>query len=148
VISGFGLSAFVFSTIAHIAFPGDTSSFLSLLAWGTAIPMIVGFFFVRPIPLPPSEPLHTLEHGEPAFSGLNSHTPLLSDSEEEETSRGSDVELSSPGGAALTHRRNRSRNAARLSNQEESVDISGKALWLSVDFWILFSILALRKSPI
>jgi hypothetical protein len=58
VISGFGLSAFLFSTIAHIAFSGDTSSFLLLLALGTSFPMILGFFLVHPIPLPASE----LEH--------------------------------------------------------------------------------------
>src|SRR5258708_5592737 len=51
VISGFGLSAFFFSTVSHF-FPGDTSSFLLLLALGTSTPMIIGFFFVRPIPLP------------------------------------------------------------------------------------------------
>ncbi|KAJ4479063.1 major facilitator superfamily domain-containing protein [Lentinula aciculospora] len=55
VISGFGLSAFLFSAIAHLAFPGNTSSFLLLLALGTSFPMLVGFIFVRPIPLPPSE---------------------------------------------------------------------------------------------
>ncbi|KAI5117521.1 hypothetical protein M0805_009529 [Coniferiporia weirii] len=52
VLSGFGLSAFFFSTLAHVLYPGDTSSFLSLLALGTSFPMILGFFLVRPIPLP------------------------------------------------------------------------------------------------
>lgn len=52
VLSGFGLSAFLFSSIAHIAYPGDTSEFLLLLSLGTSLPMIIGFFFVRPIPLP------------------------------------------------------------------------------------------------
>ncbi|KAH8115676.1 MFS general substrate transporter [Phellopilus nigrolimitatus] len=54
VLSGFGLSAFFFSTIAHVLYPGDTSSFLLLLALGTCFPMILGFFFVRPIPLSPA----------------------------------------------------------------------------------------------
>ncbi|RXW15826.1 hypothetical protein EST38_g10027 [Candolleomyces aberdarensis] len=53
VISGFGLSAFLFSTISHTFFPGNTSTFLFILAVGTAFPMILGFFFIRPIPLPP-----------------------------------------------------------------------------------------------
>ncbi|GJE99445.1 MFS general substrate transporter [Phanerochaete sordida] len=55
VISGFGLSAFLFSTIAHVIFPGNTSEFLLVLAIGTSLPMVLGFFFVRPIPLPHSE---------------------------------------------------------------------------------------------
>ncbi|KAI0078268.1 MFS general substrate transporter [Panus rudis PR-1116 ss-1] len=63
VISGFGLSAFLFSTIAHVVYPGDTSEFLLLLAIGTSLPMIWGFFFVRPIPLPHAEATHILEHG-------------------------------------------------------------------------------------
>lgn len=64
VLSGFGLSAFLFSTIAHIFYPGDTSEFLLLLAIGTSLPMVWGFFFVRPIPLPHSELTHSsLEHG-------------------------------------------------------------------------------------
>ncbi|KAJ3854602.1 major facilitator superfamily domain-containing protein [Lentinula lateritia] len=58
VISGFGLSAFLFSAIAHLVFPGNTSSFLLLLSLGTSFPMLVGFIFVQPIPLPPSEAHH------------------------------------------------------------------------------------------
>ena len=61
VISGFGLSAFFFSTISHLLYAGDTSSFLRLLALGTSLPMILGFFFVRPIPF--SVPVEVLpEH--------------------------------------------------------------------------------------
>jgi hypothetical protein len=51
-MSGFGLSAFFFSSISHTLFPGNTSDFLLVLALGTAIPMIFGFFFVRIVPLP------------------------------------------------------------------------------------------------
>lgn len=53
VISGVGLSALMFTTIPSIAFPGDTSSLLGLLAFGSSLPMVFGFFFIRPIPLPP-----------------------------------------------------------------------------------------------
>ena len=55
VISGFGLSAFFFSSLSHLFFAGDTSNFLLVLALGTSFPMILGFFFVRPIPLPRQE---------------------------------------------------------------------------------------------
>ncbi|KAG9017659.1 hypothetical protein FRB90_000355 [Tulasnella sp. 427] len=50
VISGFGLSAFLFSSIAHIFFPGNTSDFLLLLALGTSIPPLIGMFFIRIVP--------------------------------------------------------------------------------------------------
>ncbi|KIJ58792.1 hypothetical protein HYDPIDRAFT_44335 [Hydnomerulius pinastri MD-312] len=41
VLSGFGLSAFWLSMLAHLLIPGDTSAFLLILALGTAIPMLV-----------------------------------------------------------------------------------------------------------
>jgi hypothetical protein len=54
VLSGFGLSAFWFSLLAHTLFPGDTSAFLLILALGTAIPMLIGLFVVKPVPLHPT----------------------------------------------------------------------------------------------
>ncbi|KAI0075891.1 MFS general substrate transporter [Panus rudis PR-1116 ss-1] len=73
VLSMFGLSAFIFSAIGHVFFPGDTASFLLVLSIGTSLPMILGFFFVRPIPLPSSDndtPRHPQEG--------DMRTPLLS----------------------------------------------------------------------
>ncbi|OCH93252.1 MFS general substrate transporter [Obba rivulosa] len=61
VLSGFGLSAFLFSTIAHVVYPGNTSEFLLVLAIGTSLPMVLGLFLIRPIPL--SEATSALEHG-------------------------------------------------------------------------------------
>ncbi|KAF8075791.1 hypothetical protein FPV67DRAFT_383125 [Lyophyllum atratum] len=42
VLSGFGLSAFLFSTISRVGFAGDTSSFILLLSLAPSIPMIFG----------------------------------------------------------------------------------------------------------
>ncbi|KAG7095093.1 hypothetical protein E1B28_005880 [Marasmius oreades] len=55
VISGFGLSALFFSALSHLVTAGDTASFLLLLALGSSFPMILGFFFARPIPLHATE---------------------------------------------------------------------------------------------
>lgn len=52
VVSGFGLSAFLFSTIAHTVFLGNTSSFLLTLALGTPTSMVLGWFLIRPCPYP------------------------------------------------------------------------------------------------
>ncbi|KAK7689991.1 hypothetical protein QCA50_006633 [Cerrena zonata] len=91
VLSGFGLSAFLFSTLAHIFYPGDTSEFLLLLAIGTSFPMVWGFFFVRHIPLPHSELTHSaLEHGHARSESAtrilarenNSTTHLLKDNDD------------------------------------------------------------------
>ena len=87
VISGFGLSAFLFSSIAHVIFPGNTSDFLLVLAIGTSLPMILGFFVVRPIPLPYTETIraddnmHPEQDEFPNIGGgrhdIDSHTHLL-----------------------------------------------------------------------
>jgi hypothetical protein len=78
VMSGFGLSAFFFSSISHTLFPGNTSDFLLVLALGTAIPMIFGFFFVRIIPLP--------SHGTTAVEvgSSNSYQPLATSADSDE----------------------------------------------------------------
>lgn len=64
-LAAFGLSAFFFSLIGSILFPGDPSDFLMLLAVGTCGLTFVGFFFLkvyphahseyRPVPLPSSD---------------------------------------------------------------------------------------------
>lgn len=62
MISGFGLSAVLFSVLSALALvsAGNTSSFL-LLSIRTAIPMIIGFFIVRLVPLPPTDQTTALE---------------------------------------------------------------------------------------
>ena len=78
--SGYGLSAFLFSTIAHIFFTGSTSTLLLVLSLGSSFPMILGFFFVRPVPLLEEE-LNREVNSETSSSVYeqcnNSHTLLL-----------------------------------------------------------------------
>lgn len=83
-MSGFGLSAFFFSSISHTLFPGNTSDFLLVLALGTAIPMIFGFFFVRIIPLP-SHGTTVVEVGS-----SNNYQPLATSADSDERRRSSD----------------------------------------------------------
>ncbi|KAF5337303.1 hypothetical protein D9611_002979 [Ephemerocybe angulata] len=104
VISGFGLSAFLFSTISRSFFAGNTSSFLFLLAVGTASPMILGFFLIKPIPLPPHEKRpHSHEPvPERAESGIlernDSRSPLLSGRGDEDDDEEDDSAPPSPRG--------------------------------------------------
>ncbi|KAJ7647252.1 major facilitator superfamily domain-containing protein [Roridomyces roridus] len=133
VLSGFGLSAFFFSTIAHSLYPGDTSSLLFLLACGTALASSIGFFFVRAIPLAATEIEHTEvpESEATLFSHLNdSHTPLLNQPAEE-------YPPSSP------RSRSRSLSRGRKAQAFEGPNVYGRALWLNPDFWLLFAIFAL-----
>ncbi|KAI5466549.1 major facilitator superfamily domain-containing protein [Mariannaea sp. PMI_226] len=46
-LAAFGLSAFFFSTMGSLFFPGDPSAFLMLLAWGTCGLTFGGFFFLK-----------------------------------------------------------------------------------------------------
>lgn len=168
VIGGFGLSAFFFSTIAHLAFAGNTSTFLFVLALGTSFPMIFGFFLIRPIPLPPSELGHSLEHGfvDPGHGGAASSTILVHEDEsrtrllahddsEEAPLRGHgttriDLELSPTRSTSQEHHRRRSLGAGSeiATSAEWQSDgfpnIYGLKLWSGGDFWLLCSILSLR----
>ncbi|KAF9261114.1 MFS general substrate transporter [Marasmius fiardii PR-910] len=118
VISGFGLSALFFSTLAHLVTSGDTASLLLLLALGTSLPMILGFFFARPIPLHFTEAgnateqseaeVHTVDYSEVNAAAIapsvlshhenDSRTPLLShDRDEDDAGDGRiSIELSPP----------------------------------------------------
>ncbi|KAK7438917.1 hypothetical protein VKT23_017844 [Stygiomarasmius scandens] len=121
VVSGFGLSAFVFSFIARQAFPGETSLLLFTLSLGTALPMLLGFLVVRPIPLPAPE----------LFP--NSRTPLLSHNEESTPSQ-------RPDSTSANSNSLRRKNKFRRPLLEH---IYGRNLFTSLDFWILFSIFSL-----
>lgn len=165
----FGLSAFIFSTLGHTLFPGDTASLLLTLSIGTSLPMILGFFFVRPIPLPGSE--HD-EHSSERQEEQDSHTPLLGHQENAEPA-GDDVSASpakllppdpsqnsilsgyttrgSPNSTPLLRvpssdsvREGLSAPAKTKFVDPKDPKIRGMALAASVDFWLLFITTVLR----
>lgn len=163
MLSGFGLSAFFFSTLAHILFPGDTSSFLLLLAGGTALTTVIGFFLVRAIPLSAAEAEHTVvttvaaEAEATIFShhDNDSHTRLL----DEEAGPSSPTEEYVPDARGIELSPSRSPSRSRLTSHSRSLsrskedalegpNIYGRALWLNPDFWLLFAILSLRASSV
>ncbi|KIY68607.1 MFS general substrate transporter [Cylindrobasidium torrendii FP15055 ss-10] len=167
VLSGYGLSAFLFSTVAHFVFPGDTSSFLLVLSMGTALPMIAGFFLVRTIPL-----AH-VDHVPPPTIRQGSRTPLLREDPDEFSPRIHERHPSTPiidynpvasVGLELsptrsmsptiqtTHKRHRSESAGARSFGQASTkaivsqpppnNIYGVALWCNTDFWLFIAILS------
>ena len=152
VISGYGLSAFLFSTISHTLFAGSASSLLLLLSLGSSFPMILGFFFVRPVPLPEEEPncdvySETISSASAYDLHNSSHTPLLNNingQDDDDSQIG--VELSSSmrsqNSETPTHRRNISRSTAMAL--DILPNLHGKKLWCSSDFWLLFGILSIR----
>ncbi|KAI0429422.1 MFS general substrate transporter [Xylaria sp. FL1042] len=63
-IAAFGLSAFFFSLVSSVFFPGSPGKFLLLLSIGTFGITFIGFFFLRVLP-------HTsVYHAVPASSGM------------------------------------------------------------------------------
>ena len=66
-LAAFGLSAFFFSLIGSIFFPGSPGRFLMVLAFGTSGLTLSGFFFLRV--LPPTSPSHyqAVSHSEPSM---------------------------------------------------------------------------------
>ncbi|KAI5992652.1 hypothetical protein EDC04DRAFT_1295271 [Pisolithus marmoratus] len=142
VLSGFGLSAFWFSTIAQIFFPGDTSALLLLLSLATSIPSLIAVFVVRPVPLPPTCPgpegdqTSNYEHipnGE--VVPFTTDCPVIA---EEDTCRtpllGAEPEVGSSSTLAIGYTKGRSRPDTLL-------DIHGTMLFRTLDFYFLFMII-------
>ena len=148
VMSGYGLSAFFFSTISHIFFVGSASPLLLLLSLGSSIPMILGFFFIRSVPLPlPEERKVYSETSSSDYeqrNSISSHTPLLHHDHHISGQDDDDVQ-SNPSLRSRnceTSRRSLSRGAAMALDMLPNV--YGKKLWCSSDFWMLFGIHSIR----
>lgn len=78
-LAAFGLSAFFFSVVGYVFFPGDTSAFLLLLACGTFGLTFTGFFFMQVLP-------HSSYHAVPsadASRGLSNSQRLRRTSSDE-----------------------------------------------------------------
>lgn len=73
-LSGFGLSAFMFTLIGNFAFPGNTSGYLLMLAIGTFCMVFTGMIFLRMQPPTSSyQSIPTEEGGRPAYARKNSN---------------------------------------------------------------------------
>jgi hypothetical protein len=154
VISGYGLSAFLFSTISHIFFADRASPLLLVLSLGSSFPMILGFFFVRPVPLPEEE-LNRDVYSETNSSGYeqlnSSYIPLLDshiNGQDDNDDTRVEVELSPTlrSQNCETSGRNLSRGAAKVPDMLPNVH--GMKLWCSGDFWLLSGIVAIRMFPL
>ncbi|KAL0958698.1 hypothetical protein HGRIS_014030 [Hohenbuehelia grisea] len=120
-MAGFGLSAFIYSSMARVFFPGDTSSFLLTLAIGTASPMIAGYFMIRivPLPLAPSGTEEGALIRRVDTQDSSDSTPLLSE----------EVEPPQPS----TDRR----------PSDSSHEMTGWNLTKNINFWTLFALFSI-----
>ncbi|KAI6160927.1 major facilitator superfamily domain-containing protein [Pisolithus thermaeus] len=147
VFSGLGLSAFLYSTVTNILFPGDTSAFLLLLALTTSVSALVALLAVRPVPLPPTRlDLRNDDHGghehipraritpfiavpdidTVSVAEGDSRTPLLGVRPEYRSSSASEME-----------------DTRSRSKPDNSPDIHGSMLWSTPDFYLVCTIMSL-----
>ncbi|KAL7933821.1 serine incorporator domain-containing protein [Trichoderma chlorosporum] len=169
-LAGFGLSAFFFSFLGAILFPGSTSSFLMLLSWGTFGLTFCGYFFLKVYPQVSYQEVPTQAPGpqsarerarsitEPGTSSnpdavhsspdTSSPAPPASDASRaaifRDTEAGDDPHVDETsslmpdvvaadivGGSSVDQ------------DVSHRVDIRGVKLLLCLDFWQLFSIMAI-----
>ncbi|KAF8812664.1 MFS general substrate transporter [Phlegmacium glaucopus] len=153
VFAGFGLSAFFFTTLSNILFSTAASTFLLTLALGTSSVMILGFFLVRPVPLPEQASSQLLEGGDdvresllPALQHPNhGRITLLNDEIMKDrharytrTDIDTDGEHSNSVGGVMDVT-----SMQASDRKHDMVNIYGKALCRSLDFWLLSTIFSL-----
>lgn len=136
VNSAFGLSAFFFSLIARRLFPGETEAFLTLLVFGTSIPVFAGATVIRPKveDLAAVEVEH--EEGQEAELDEDEQTPLRS-AEQGTAYGGIDTETSDHTALEIT---------AHKDPAEGVEDVHGLDMVKTSDFWIIFGIVAMCES--
>ena len=77
-LSGFGLSAFIFTLIGSFAFPNDAGDYLLMLAVGTFVMVFTGMFFMNLHPPSSYQPLATEDgSGRPVYPRKNSTRSTL-----------------------------------------------------------------------
>jgi hypothetical protein len=113
--------------------------------------MILGFFFVRPVPLPEEELNREVysETSSPTYEQRDSsHTPLLNhdiqinEQDDDDARIGVEPNPSLRSQNCETSRRSLSRGAAMAIGMLPNVH--GMKLWCSGDFWLLFGIHSIR----
>ena len=130
-------------------FAGSASPLLLVLSMGSSIPMILGFFFVHPIPLPEEELNYEVTRSSACEQRNSSHTPLLihdpdiDGQVDDDAQNGVKPKPSLRSQDCETSRRSLSRGTAMAPDMFPNVH--GKRLWCSSDFWLLCSILSIRK---
>lgn len=152
VLSGFGLSAFWFSLLAHTLFPGDTSAFLLILALGTTIPMLIGLYIVKPVPpsthttiegysyIPNGDGVVFVGEAQVAMDSEATDTaPLL---RHERESGLYHVPLS-PSTVELYPTATLHHDERSAGDRDDLPDIHGKRLWLTPDFYLVFLIMGI-----
>ncbi|KAF2089344.1 MFS general substrate transporter [Saccharata proteae CBS 121410] len=159
-LSAFGLSAFFFTTISTIAFPGNTSKFLLMLSICTFCMIFVGTLFLHVVPQPASyaalpttdsrpnlprndsNPLHRTKSRESNYSGK--YVPEA-DNEARSAPPSHDVDetssLISEPGDITPEEDELAKSLHELHSHKP--DVSGVTLFSKIECWQLFTMLGL-----
>ncbi|KAG9120347.1 hypothetical protein FRC07_004196, partial [Ceratobasidium sp. 392] len=163
--SAFGLSAFFFSFLAREFFPGQTSSFLTVLVWGTAIPVLIGALAIKTHPLPAHEEGRIHLPGDDDLSArAGGQDPevveeeirdVLRDGQRVPLDEGEETPLRTGDESVLYGERNpwasRAQTPAatpgKKGGRRAEEDVHGLGLFGVVDFWIIFGIVGCLAGP-
>ncbi|KAJ4289100.1 hypothetical protein N0V90_011442 [Kalmusia sp. IMI 367209] len=160
-LAAFGLSAFFYTLIAGIAFPGNTSSLLLLLSFGTSMVVLVALPFLHVVDhqtgagyavLPTSERsrrdsnlLHrTRSNGSKNSSRYSNSSVAQTEPNNDEQDGDSDETsslLSGPGD--IPPEDDAASKASKKSSHSQCLDITGLALLYQYEFWQLWIIMGL-----
>jgi len=129
--------------LAHTLFPGDISAFLLILALGTAIPMLIGLFIVKPVPLPTSssptiEGYDSIPSGDGVVFAGEAHVTLDPEGDAEAEAEADSTPL-------LPHEQEPMslHNERSIGDKDGLPNIHGKRLWVTPDFYLIFVIMAI-----
>ncbi|KAF2870681.1 major facilitator superfamily domain-containing protein [Massariosphaeria phaeospora] len=154
-LAAFGLSAFFYTLIAGIAFPGDTSGLLLLLSLGTSLVVLVAIPFLHVVDhqsstsyavLPTSDRtrrnsnlLHRTRLAGAKYSRASLPEPEPTDDAEQEGDSDENSSLLSIPGDILPE----DDAASSKSSHSRCLDITGLALLYKIEFWQLWILMGL-----
>ena len=155
----------MFSLLAQTFSPGDTSTFLLILAVGTAAPILVGLLIVKPVPLTPTSPNSRDRSATNGYSPIQGEDTGVFTGELQEVTPASegDTEADADSAPLLLHEQGGSElcpvpnspsaielrpqtgvhDEMDIGDKGKLPDIHGKQLWLSPDFYLVFVIMAI-----
>ena len=110
--------------------------------------MVLGFFFVRPIPLPDKASSQPLGDGDVVRDANHSSTTPLINGLKDRHPHYTRTDIDTPGPGEYSNSAGANDTEVAYPNQisgtKTTLDVHGKALFYSLDFWLLFSIYAMR----
>ncbi|KAI0014286.1 MFS general substrate transporter [Xylariaceae sp. FL0662B] len=132
-IAAFGLSAFFFSLIGSILFPGNPSKFLMLLSCGTFGLTFVGFFFLRVLPHQHHSQYHAVPDSESGVTDSPQSRRTISQESKTHAGRGTPSEPGTSPNAVNTTNTTTSQNASDQGNEAGEVIGSPKGYSRTVE---------------